>query len=198
VKVLGIDPGLATTGWGVVQRVSPQSFRVVRYGCLLTPARDPLVARLQSLARSLRELLEAEKPAAVAVEELFFSKNSNSAAGVGHARGVILLTLADAGLPVYEYNPRSVKIALTGFGGAEKDQMQKMVQRLLSLSAVPRPDDAADALAIALCHLNTHRLHLGAPLRGTGMAVRAPSGPVRPAGATPGGVGKPGRNLAAT
>lgn len=172
MKVLGIDPGLATTGWGLVQKVSPQSFRPIRYGCFLTPAREPLVVRLQSIARSLRELIASEKPDVAAIEELFFAKDSRTAANVGHARGVLLLVLADAGLPVFEYNPRSVKIALTGFGGAAKDQMQKMVQRLLSLPSMPKPDDAADALAIALCHLNTHRLGaveaaLGRPVRRT-------------------------------
>jgi crossover junction endodeoxyribonuclease RuvC len=155
MKILGIDPGMATTGWGVIQKNGSDGFAVVRHGCFLTPAGQPLAGRLRLLAGQLRELIAREKPVAAAVEELYFAKDSRSAASVGHARGVILLVLSDLGLPVFEYNPRQVKMALTGFGAADKSQVQRMVQRLLSLSVLPRPDDAADALAIALCHLNS-------------------------------------------
>lgn len=155
MKILGIDPGMATTGWGVVQKSSPDRFEAVKYGCILTPAKDPIVSRLQSVARQLRGLVLSERPAAAAVEELYFAKDSRTAASVGHARGVILLVLSELGLPVFEYNPRQVKMALTGFGAADKSQMQRMVQRLLLLKTLPKPDDAADALAIALCHLST-------------------------------------------
>jgi crossover junction endodeoxyribonuclease RuvC len=153
--VLGIDPGMATTGWGLVQKLTSRQTRLIRFGCFLTPARDPLSARLQSLARQLRDLLKSENPDVAAVEEIYFAKDSRTAASVGHARGVLLLVLAEAGVPIREYNPRQVKMALTGFGAADKSQMQKMVQRLLALPEIPRPDDAADAVAIALCHLNT-------------------------------------------
>ncbi len=158
MKVLGIDPGMATTGWGLLEQSSPDRFRTVRYGCFETPARTPLVSRLSQLASSLRQLIRTERPDVAAVEELYFAKNSVSAASVGHGRGVVLLVLSEMGLPVHEYNPRQVKMALTGFGGAEKFQMQGMVQRLLGLKAVPKPDDAADALAVALCHIHTARL----------------------------------------
>lgn len=149
--VMGLDPGLATTGWGVV---SSDNGRVIAldYGVVLTAAGQPLIDRLATLAVRLRELVKAHRPQAAAVEELFFSKDSRSAAAVGHARGVLLLVLKESGLPIFEYNPRAVKMALTGFGAADKSQMQHMVQRLLSLALLPRPDDAADALAVALCH----------------------------------------------
>jgi crossover junction endodeoxyribonuclease RuvC len=107
------------------------------------------------LARELREVIARERPGLAAVEDLFIAKNSRTAASVGHGRGAILLTLAELGLPIHEYNPRQVKVALTGYGGADKSQMQSMVQRLLGLKEIPRPDDAADALAIALCHINS-------------------------------------------
>ncbi len=155
MKILGIDPGIATTGWGLVEKTPPDRFRMLANGCFLTAARQPIALRLQLLANQLRDLVNAEKPAAVAIEELYFSKESGSAAAVGHARGAILLVLQDMGLPIFEYNPRQVKIALTGYGSADKFQMQHMVTRLLNLKAIPKPDDAADALAIALCHLNT-------------------------------------------
>jgi len=168
LKVLGIDPGMATTGWGVVEKGRDQRCRAVRYGCILTPAATPMVERLQALARGLQRLIDDEKPDVAAVEELFFAKDSRTAANVGQARGVILYVLSQRGLPVHEYNPRNVKMALTGYGGADKSQMQKMVQGLLSLKEMPKPDDAADALAIALCHLNTQRFADG------------PAGAVRP------------------
>ncbi len=157
MKVLGIDPGMATTGWGLVRQVSPQKYETLRYGCLLTQARVPMSERLQSIAKQLRDIVRTEQPDVAAIEELFFAKNSQTAASVGHARGVLLFVLAELGLPVFEYNPRQVKIALTGFGAADKSQMQRMVQRLLGLKEVPKPDDAADALAIALCHINTRQ-----------------------------------------
>jgi len=158
VKVLGIDPGMGTTGWGVVRKTGPQKFEDVKCGCLLTRPKEKLAVRLADLAKQLRALVAAENPGAVAVEELYFAKNSQTAASVGHARGVILLVLQELGLPLHEYNPRQVKMALTGYGAADKHQMQHMVQRLLNLKSIPKPDDAADALAIALCHLQTTRL----------------------------------------
>lgn len=173
MKILGIDPGIATTGWGLVEKTPPDRFRMVANGCFLTAARQPIALRLQLLANQLRNLVNAEKPAAVAIEELYFSKESSSAAAVGHARGAILLVLQDMGLPIYEYNPRQVKMALTGYGAADKFQMQHMVTRLLNLKSIPRPDDAADALAIALCHLNTLPLE-SAKKRGQWMETLRP------------------------
>ena len=154
VRALGIDPGMATTGWAVVER-DGEGYRTRGYGVIVTAAKTPWPRRLQEISQSLRAIVAREVPTVAAIEELFFAKDSRTASSVGHGRGVLLYTLADLGLPIHEYNPRQVKIALTGFGAADKGQMQNMVQRLLRLSTLPKPDDAADALAIALCHLNT-------------------------------------------
>lgn len=154
MRVLGIDPGVATTGWGVVERRGDRLV-ALDHGVIRTPAKTPLADRLCLIARELRSLVARVQPDAAAIEELFFAKESRSAAIVGHGRGVLLLALAELGLPIHEYNPKRVKVALTGHGGAEKFQMQNMIQRLLGLPEMPKPDDAADALAIALCHLNT-------------------------------------------
>ena len=117
-----------------------------------TPAHRPLTERLAAIYEGLTDLFQTHKPHALAIETLFFVKNAKTLAQVGHARGVILLAAGQAGASVFEYAPRQIKMALTGFGGAEKRQMQSMVQRMLNLKAIPRPDDAADAVAVALCH----------------------------------------------
>lgn len=157
VRVLGIDPGTAITGYGVVEEVQGDT-RSVAFGVIRTPAGQPLPSRLQSIYRAVRELALEWEPGAAAVEELFFSSNVRTAMSVGHARGVVLLALAEAGLQVAEYTPSAVKRAVTGYGNADKVQMQEMVRLLLGLSDVPRPDDAADALAVAICHLHSARL----------------------------------------
>jgi crossover junction endodeoxyribonuclease RuvC len=156
--VLGVDPGLATTGYGLVRKVEGQ-LQAVAYGVVKTPARRPLPARLQQLYRELSALIEQHGPDEGAVEELFFSRNVKTAMSVGQARGVALLALADAGLVVAEYTPLAVKQAVSGFGGADKRQMQTMVKMLLNLERIPRPDDAADALAVAVCHIHSIRLN---------------------------------------
>jgi crossover junction endodeoxyribonuclease RuvC len=155
LKVLGVDPGLGTVGWAVLEADGRESYRVWGYGVIETPRGRPLAERVLFLGRALREIVEREHPLLAAVEDLFIAKNSRTAASVGHGRGAILLTLAELGLPIHEYNPRQVKMALTGYGAADKSQMQNMVQRLLRLKSIPKPDDAADALAIALCHINS-------------------------------------------
>jgi crossover junction endodeoxyribonuclease RuvC len=155
--VLGVDPGLATTGYGLVRKVEGQ-LQSVAYGVVKTPARRPLPERLQQLYRELSALIEQHGPDEGAVEELFFSRNVRTAMSVGQARGVALLALADAGLVVAEYTPLAVKQAVSGFGGADKRQMQTMVKMLLNLDRIPRPDDAADALAVAVCHIHSVRL----------------------------------------
>lgn len=151
MRVLGLDPGLAITGYGFVEgeglRLSPLAFGVVR-----TPARTPTAERLVRLHDELSELLARYRPDVAAVEELFLDTNASTAMKVGEARGVLLLTLAQAGVAVVEYTPMQVKQAVTGYGGADKQQMQQMVALLLNLPQIPRPDDAADALAISLCH----------------------------------------------
>lgn len=152
--VLGLDPGIAITGYGLV-RESAGALCAVDYGVITTPARTPLPERLQQLYRQLAALIAAHRPDSAAVESLFFSANVKTAMAVGQARGVALLALAEAGLPLAEYKPTEVKQAVAGFGGADKTQMQQMVTALLDLDAVPQPDDAADALAVAICHINT-------------------------------------------
>jgi crossover junction endodeoxyribonuclease RuvC len=157
MRVLGIDPGTAITGYGVVEEVGGD-LKPLAFGVIRTPADQPLPARLQSIYRAVKELATGGGLAAAAVEELFFSSNVRTAMSVGQARGVTLLALADAGLTVAEYTPLAVKQAVTGYGNADKAQMQEMVRLLLGLAKVPRPDDAADALAVAICHLHSARL----------------------------------------
>ncbi len=157
MRVLGIDPGTATTGYGLVEE-DEQGLRALAYGAIVTPKVQPLPQRLQTIYRSLRHLVEEWQPDVAAVEELFFSSNTRTAMSVGQARGVALLALADAGLHVAEYSPLAVKQALTGYGRADKHQMQEMTRLLLGLEEPPQPDDAADALAVAVCHLHSARL----------------------------------------
>lgn len=158
--VLGIDPGLATTGYGLV-RGDGQNLQAVSYGVLRTPANLSVADRLVMLHQSLTELLVKYRPQAAAVEELFFSTNARTAMVVGEARGVLLLTLAQTGLMVAEYTPLQVKQAITGYGQADKNQVQQMVRLLLALPEMPQPDDAADALAVSICHHHTsHTLSL--------------------------------------
>jgi len=155
--VLGIDPGTATTGYGVVSDTDSGSLQAIRYGVILTPAGLPMSERLLILFRQMKELLLLHQPDSGAVEKLFFQKNVTTALSVGQARGVIMLAMAEAGCSVAEYNPMEVKQAVCGYGGADKNQVQQMVRTLLALEEIPKPDDAADALAIAICHLNSSR-----------------------------------------
>ncbi len=151
---LGIDPGTAIVGYAVVMaRGSELSMLVC--DVITTPAKWPLAQRLQQIYRDLSTIIETYQPHEAAMEELFFAKNARTAMTVGHARGVAMLALANGGLSVAEYTPKQVKQAVTGYGAAAKDQVGEMVRILLKLSAIPRPDDAADAAAIAICHLNT-------------------------------------------
>ena len=159
-----MDPGVATIGFGLIE-ADRGSQRLLRYGVITTPAGLPLSNRLYQISQDMEELLSAFHPDEAAVEELFFSKNITTGIAVAHGRGVILLELERAGIPVYEYTPMQVKQAVAGYGGAEKRQVMLMTQRLLRMGEIPRPDDAADALAIAICHgrsatslLNTERV----------------------------------------
>lgn len=154
--VLGIDPGTAITGYGLVRQ--DDELRLVACGALTTASDLSLPERLLVIHRELSALIAAHQPQAVAVEELFFSKNVRTAMSVGQARGVVLLAAAQAGLPVYSYKPSEVKQAVTGYGGASKAQMQEMVRLLLGLEHALQPDDVADAAAIAICHLHSARL----------------------------------------
>ena len=155
--VLGIDPGTAITGYGLVCEDDGQA-AAVAYGAITTPSDLAMPDRLLLIHRALRDVIDQHQPDQAAVEQLFFNKNVRTALAVGQARGVVLLTLAQAGLPIYEYTPLEVKQAVTGHGRADKAQVQQMVTLLLNLSKIPKPDDVADALAVALCHLHSAKL----------------------------------------
>ncbi len=156
--VIGIDPGTATTGYGLVREAADGSLTAVAYGVITTPARTPMPERLRTLFHRLQEIVLLHRPASGAVEKLFFQRNVTTAMSVGQARGVALLALAEAGLHVSEYTPMEIKQAVAGYGGAPKRQVQEMVRALLGLEDIPRPDDAADALAVAICHLHSARM----------------------------------------
>ncbi len=149
--ILGIDPGYATTGFGLISADRGQ-YRLLQYGTVTTPADLPFPERLNMLFEDMTRLLEVTKPEAVAVEELFWGHNITTGIGVSHGRGVILLAIQRAGLPLFEYTPMQVKQAVVGYGKAEKHQVMDMTRRFLKMEKMPRPDDAADAIAIALCH----------------------------------------------
>ena len=155
--ILGIDPGLATLGYGVIEKDARGNCRVVDYGVVLTPKEEGLPVRLAILGEGISKILDKFKPDEVAMEELFFSKNITTGIAVAHARGVALLTCVKACGKLYEYTPMQIKQALTGYGRADKKQMQSVVASLLKLKTVPKPDDAADALGVALCHACTNR-----------------------------------------
>ena len=154
---LGIDPGTATTGYGLVRLEPDGRLVAVKYGVILTPKEESAPARLEMFYRDLRALLKKHHPDTAAVEKLFFQRNISTAILVGQARGVALLALQQAGVDIFEYTPNEVKQAVAGYGSADKKQVQDMVRVLLQLNEVPKPDDAADALAIAITHLNTKR-----------------------------------------
>jgi crossover junction endodeoxyribonuclease RuvC len=156
--VLGIDPGTARTGYGFVHETPTGDLTMVTFGVIETPAGMPAEKRLLQLYEELNELLLLHSPDFGAVEKLFFQRNVTTAIAVGQARGVALLALAQAGIRVAEYNPMDVKQAVVGYGNADKNQVQQMVRVLLNLEDIPKPDDAADALAIAICHLHTSRI----------------------------------------
>lgn len=152
--VMGIDPGFAITGYGVVDYTGNR-FRVLDYGIIRTEAGCPFPERLLVLHKEMAELTKRHKPDVMAVEELFFNTNVTTGLKVGHARGVILLSAAISGIQVFEYTPMQVKLAVVGYGNAKKPQVQQMVKVLLGMEAIPKPDDAADALAVAICQAHT-------------------------------------------
>jgi crossover junction endodeoxyribonuclease RuvC len=156
--VIGIDPGTATTGYGLVRELQDGSLEVVDYGVVETPANLPMSQRLLALHQRLSEIILLHHPQGGAVEKLFFRRNVSTAITVGQGRGVALLALAEAGLPVGEYTPLEIKQAVVGYGGADKNQVQQMVRALLDLAEIPKPDDAADALAVAICHVHSFRI----------------------------------------
>lgn len=157
MTILGIDPGLATLGYGVIEKDARGQMRAVDYGVVVTPKNESLPVRLAMLEEGLRRVIEKFQPEEIAMEELFFSKNITTGIAVAHARGVALLTCVKHCGKLYEYTPMQIKQALTGYGKADKHQIQSVVTTLLRLKEVPKPDDAADALAIALCHAQAAR-----------------------------------------
>ena len=156
--VLGIDPGLATTGYALVAYSDSEPPDLFRYGVVRTPAEMPMPVRLQMVHGAIVDVISESHPDEMAIEELFFKRNVTTALTVGQARGVLLLAAAQARLAVFEYKPAQIKQSVVGYGGATKRQMQEMVKLTFGLASVPRPDDAADAVAVAICHLYTDRL----------------------------------------
>lgn len=154
---LGIDPGTATIGYGLVKEFADGSLQAIHYGVITTTPDLPMWERLQIIHDSVRDLVEQYQPDQAGVEELFFARNVTTAITVAQGRGVILLALATAGVPITEYKPNTVKQSISGYGGAKKPQMQEMVRMLLGLESVPKPDDAADALAIAITDIHSSR-----------------------------------------
>lgn len=158
MRIIGIDPGYAIVGIGVVDYIG-NKFRTLEYGAITTPAGMPTVDRLKKIYDELTMYIGKYRPDAVAVEELFFNSNQKTAINVAQARGVILVALRNNDVPVYEYTPLQVKQSVTGYGRAQKAQIQQMVKTLLGLNVIPKPDDAADALALAICHAHSNKMN---------------------------------------
>lgn len=159
MAVIGIDPGTAITGYGIVEEGQDGSLKTLNYGVFQTYPRESPGERLESLYQQLNEVVVSHSISSAAVENLYFQKNIKTAISVGQARGVILLNLAANRIPVFEYNPVDIKQAVTGYGRADKRQIQEMVKVLLGLKDIPNPDDAADALAIAICHIHQRKMN---------------------------------------
>ena len=156
--IVGFDPGLATLGYGVISVERGKKAQIVDYGVGLTPKEENLPSRLTMLEKGIKQVIDKFKPDEIAIEELFFAKNVKTGIAVAHARGVLLLTATKYCGKIFEYTPLQIKQALTGYGRADKNQIQQMVKTLLGLKAVPKPDDAADAIAVALAHSQTNNL----------------------------------------
>jgi len=152
MRILGVDPGTATTGYGVIESEDDE-ITLIDYGALVSPARSPIGERLSYIYNGLLEVISRCQPEAVAIEEPFVAKNVRSALAVGRAQAMAILAAASSGIPSYEYTPAQVKQRVADYGASSKEQIQEMVRLQLDLSQVPQPDDAADALAVAICHL---------------------------------------------
>lgn len=157
MRILGIDPGTGITGWGIIDKdpMTNNGYKVIDYGVIRTSTGLDMPMRLKDLHDELDGIIKRYKPDEVGVEDLFFFKNQKTVIKVGQARGVIILTAVNNNLPVFDYTPLQVKQSITGYGRAEKKQVQRMVKMVLGLKTIPKPDDAADALAVAICHTNT-------------------------------------------
>lgn len=158
LRILGIDPGIAIVGFGFIDKQGSK-LTPVQYGCIQTEAHTPEEERLLHVYEGMVQLIEKYKPDAVALEKLFFNRNVTTAMSVGQARGVLVLAAVQKGLPVAEYTPMQVKQAIVGYGKAEKRQVQEMTRMFLKLQAIPKPDDVADALAVAICHAHSYTLN---------------------------------------
>ncbi|MFC7681296.1 crossover junction endodeoxyribonuclease RuvC [Paenibacillus sp. GCM10028914] len=158
MRIMGIDPGIAIVGFGFVDKVGSK-VTPVQYGCIQTEAHTPDEDRLKYVYEAMVQLIDKYQPEAVAFEKLFFNRNVTTAMSVSQARGVLILAAAQRGLPIAEYTPMQVKQAIVGYGKAEKKQVQEMVRMFLKLQAVPKPDDVADALAVAICHAHSYTLN---------------------------------------
>ncbi len=155
MRILGIDPGYAIVGYGVIDYIG-NKFKVIEYGAIITNAGEEMNSRFKSIHDDLNEIIERNNPEFMAIEELFFNSNQKTAINVAQARGVLLLSALNHGVRIYEYTPLQVKQAVAGYGRAEKQQIQQLVKTLLNLEKVPKPDDTADALAIAVCHAHSY------------------------------------------
>ena len=158
MAVIGIDPGTALTGYGIIEELPDQSLQVIDFGVIRTDSTDKPEIRLRKIFSQLNEILSIYKPETGAVEKLYFQRNTRTAMSVGQARGVAILSLAEAGLSISEYGPVEIKQAVVGYGKASKNQVQQMVKILLNLQDIPKPDDAADALAVAICHIHSRKM----------------------------------------
>ncbi|OGH38898.1 MAG: crossover junction endodeoxyribonuclease RuvC [Candidatus Levybacteria bacterium RIFCSPLOWO2_01_FULL_38_21] len=158
MRVLGIDPGIARTGWGVIEEIKNSKFKIKNCGCIETSSKKEVHERLEEIYLEILRLIKKYSPDTIAIEELFFNTNAKTAFVVGQARGVVLLAGAQKNLPIGVYTPLQVKIAVTGYGRAEKSQIGKMVKTILNLQKIPKPDDTADALAVALTHAFSRKM----------------------------------------
>lgn len=158
MRIIGIDPGMAITGYGIVEE-NNNGIKVVDYGCIKTDSGLQISERIKIIYNNLKDIILKFKPEKAVIEKLYFNKNVKTAITVGEARGAAILAAANFGIEVIEYTPLEVKQAVTGYGRADKKQIQQMVKIMLNLKSIPKPDDTADALAVAICHLNSYRLH---------------------------------------
>jgi crossover junction endodeoxyribonuclease RuvC len=156
--VIGIDPGTASTGYGLIHQLSNGQLEPISYGLISTAAGEPMSTRLLSLFSELTAVITEFKPDSAAIEKLYFQRNVSTAISVGQARGVAMLAFAQAGIDIEEYSPNEIKLAVSGYGGADKRQIQAMVKILLNMKEIPKPDDAADALAVAICHCHSSKM----------------------------------------
>jgi crossover junction endodeoxyribonuclease RuvC len=157
VRILGIDPGYALIGYGIID-ILGNTIKTIEYGCIRTESNQDFFTRLLEINNQLKSILEAFSPNVLAIEKLYFARNTTTALDVSQVRGVIIAKSLERELEVYEYSPLEVKLAVTGYGRADKQQIQQMVKSLLNLSKIPKPDDVADALAVAICHTNSSKI----------------------------------------